>query len=217
LAGPRLQDRAYNCIRKSIVEGTLSPGEFVTEGQLVSRLGMSRTPVRSALNRLEQEGLVRILPKQGIYIPEISVAQIHEMYDLRIALETFAARRLAQNPSPDRLKQLRDILAQQKSLLDKCDADQFMVFDSKFHITMVSFLNNRELMSVFHRNEDKLLIFGREILKRDIRRLNLSYEEHVRILAAIESRDPQAAIQLMEEHLIRGRSVLLQNGRSEAL
>lgn len=205
----RLQDKAYDSIRKMIVSGILAMGEIVTEGYLVSLLGMSRTPVRSALHRLEQDGLVRIFPKQGIYIPELSVSQIREMYDLRIALETFAVRRLTQNALPERLNTLHNILNCQREQLDRADTSVFMIHDSRFHLSIVEFLENHELMSVFHKNEDKLLMFGREIFKRDIRRLQLSYQEHVCILTAVEKGDEQTAVQKMEEHLLRGRAVLL--------
>ena len=205
----RLQDTAYTSIRKSIVDGKLTRAEFITEGQLVEWLGMSRTPVRSALHRLEQDGFVRIFPKQGIYIPELSVAQIHEMYDLRIALETFAVRRLTVEHSIDKFRALREILDLQRQQLELSDTSTFMIEDTRFHVSLIQFLENQELMMVFERNSDKLLMFGREIFKRDIRRLELSYAEHCGILDAMESGDEQNAAVNMEEHLLRGRAVLL--------
>ena len=209
----RLQDKAYTEIRKFIVEGTLARGEFLTEGELVARLGMSRTPVRSALHRLEQDGLVRIFPKQGIYIPELSVAQIHEMYDLRIALETFAVRRLTTKNTAHKFSALREILDLQRQQLELLNTSTFMIEDTRFHVSLIQFLENKELMLVFERNSYKLLMFGQEIFKRDIRRLELSYAEHCEILDAMEHGDGQKAAMRMEEHLLRGRAILL-NGHS---
>lgn len=205
----RLQDKAYSSIRKMIVDGELSRGEFITEGQLVEHLGMSRTPVRSALHRLEQDGFVRIFPKQGVYIPDLSVAQIHEMYDLRIALETFAVRRLTQAGEHPAFQYLQEILCRQKKQLEMANTTKFMVEDTQFHVSLIRLLENSELMMAFERNADKLFMFGREIFQRDISRLKLSYEEHCSIVNAMETGDAAMAAKNMEEHLQRGRAVLL--------
>src|SRR4029078_6640061 len=90
-----LADRAYDALKTSLQSGAYPPGSFLSERQLAARLGMSKTPLKSALVRLEQEGYRRISPQQGIVVREPSVQEVSDLFDLREAIETFAVRRLA--------------------------------------------------------------------------------------------------------------------------
>src|SRR5690625_5051169 len=90
-----LKDKAYLKIKQLILKGELKPGEFITEREFVNRLGMSRTPIRSAFDRLEIEGLINNSPNKGPIIAEISVRKAVDIYDVRIALESHVVKQLA--------------------------------------------------------------------------------------------------------------------------
>ena len=90
-----LKDRAYEQIKELILNWTFTPGTFLSERRLAAQLGMSKTPVRSALERLANEGFVTISPQQGVVVREFSVEEIVDLFDIRIALETFVVKSLA--------------------------------------------------------------------------------------------------------------------------
>ncbi|WP_219835485.1 GntR family transcriptional regulator [Paenibacillus sp. R14(2021)] len=89
-----LRDKAFQTIKGHIVHGDWAGGTFLSEKFLSELLGMSKTPIRSALDRLEMMGLVKLSPKQGVFVQELSLKKILEFYELRLSLETYAARKL---------------------------------------------------------------------------------------------------------------------------
>ncbi|TVX76526.1 GntR family transcriptional regulator [Peribacillus simplex] len=100
---------------------------------------MSRTPIRSALQRLEHDGLVRIYPKQGIYICDISVKQVNEVYEIRIAPETFALRKLSHSIEKHQLEELYDILNKQYEYIKNEDSYSALEYDMRFHLRIMEF------------------------------------------------------------------------------
>ena len=96
-----LKERAYDEIKRLILTGDLTPGTFLAERQLAARLGMSKTPVRSALERLESEGFISISPQQGAIIRDLSLDEIADQYEIRTALETFVVRTVAGRLTPN--------------------------------------------------------------------------------------------------------------------
>ena len=111
LVRPLLRDRAYNELRALIVAGTLAPGSFLSERKLSDRLGMSKTPIKAALALLESEGFVLVSPQQGIVVREITAREVVDLFDVRIAVESYICRRLAGNLATEQEKQLRQQLS----------------------------------------------------------------------------------------------------------
>src|SRR5436190_23417940 len=107
-ARPLLQERAYEELKRLIQRGTYPPGTFTAGRQLAGQLGMSKTPIKSALTRLGLEGFVAVSPQQGIIVREPTVHEILDLFDIREALETFVVRRLAGRLTPEQASRLRD-------------------------------------------------------------------------------------------------------------
>lgn len=213
LSRPRhilLKDVAYESIKQLLNGGVLTPGELVSESYLVELLKMSRTPIRAALQRLEHEGIVRTHPKQGVYIRDISPREVREVFDLRIALETFAVRKIIQDATDEAIATLREIVEKQLQPLDERDADQFMFYDSLFHFTIMNLCGNREMIRVFQNIQDKLSIYGSEIFRRKIDRLDSSFAEHNEIVLSIEQRNEETASENMRKHLEFGKKIMLE-------
>jgi DNA-binding GntR family transcriptional regulator len=206
-----LKDQAYLAIKDEIMNGKLTPGDFISENVLSEKLNMSRTPIRSALQRLEHDGIVRILPKQGIYICEISVKQINDVYEMRTSFETFAIKKLANRIEKSQIEELKEILKQQYEQIELKDPNLFIKFDTIFHLKLMEFIDNKEMYNAFRSIEEKLTFYGKEIIKKNFERLKNSYEEHERILTELDKGNEAAAIKEMETHLQNGRSVLLGN------
>ncbi|MED4229563.1 GntR family transcriptional regulator [Neobacillus cucumis] len=206
-----LKDQAYLEIKDEIMNGNLTPGDFISENVLSEKLNMSRTPIRSALQRLEHDGIVRILPKQGIYICEISVKQINDVYEMRTSLETFAIKKLAHTIEKFQIEELKEILKQQYEQIELKDPNLFIEYDTIFHLKLMEFIDNKEMYNAFSSIEEKLTFYGKEIIKKNFERLKNSYEEHERILSELEKGNEEASIKEMENHLQNGRRVLLGN------
>src|SRR5579872_388405 len=128
-----LADRAYDALKSSLQSGDFPPGMFLSERQLAARLGMSKTPLKSALVRLEQEGYLRISPQQGIVVREPSIQEVSDLFDLREAIETFAVRRLAGHVRPADAERLRDNLKGQARAVRERDASEATRLDTEFH------------------------------------------------------------------------------------
>jgi DNA-binding GntR family transcriptional regulator len=206
-----LKDQAYEKIKKLIVNGDLVPGEFLSEGFLSEQLEMSRTPIRSALQRLELDGILRIHPKQGIYICDISVKQINEVYEIRMALESFALRKLSKNIKKHQLVELNDILIQQYEFVKNEDTNLSLEYDMMFHLKIMEFIENEQMLEMFKSIRDKLKFYGNEVLKKKEIRLRQTYEEHLSILEELEKGNAEEVVQKIEEHLQNGRRTLLES------
>src|SRR6187549_1855387 len=139
-----LADRAYDALKTSLQTGKYPPGSFLSERQLAAGLGMSKTPLKSALIRLEQEGFVKISPQQGIVVREPSVQEIVELFDLREAIETFAVQRVAGRLTSDQAAGLRENLRKQAAAVRERRVGDATRLDTEFHAQICGFLGNQE-------------------------------------------------------------------------
>lgn len=212
-APARLQSRAYAELRRLIVSGEFPPGTFLSERQLAVQLGMSKTPVHVALERLEAEGFVTISAQQGIVVRGLSVEDIVDHYELREAVESWVVRRLAGNLNPQQREQLQTNLRQQHEALEAWDMVKLMHLDEQMHYLLCSYLNNREIMSTMERLRDKIHQVILRVTETDRTRPAESTAEHVAIIQAVLDGDPNRAAALMTEHLEAGKRRILNPER----
>jgi DNA-binding GntR family transcriptional regulator len=206
---PTLATRAYEDLRALFQDGTYSPGDFLTEGELARRLRMSKTPVRTALTRLEMDGFVTVSPQQGIVVRESSIQEIVDLFDIRMALETFVVRRLAGNLTPEQGARLRENLEAQGRAAKERDNESSTRLDTEFHLLLCEFLDNREILVAMERLRGKLhrIILG--IQTKSPERIQDGWREHEGIAAAVlEGRGEQAA-QRVIQHLEWGKKFLV--------
>lgn len=207
--GP-LADRVFNEIEQAILDGSLSPGENLTELRLSAELGVSRTPVREALRQLDLEGLIRNVPNKGAVVVGISEQDIADIYDIRISLEGLAARRAAVNATEEEISHMRTLLELQEFFSGKNDAVQVRQLDSSFHASIYDSCRSRTLRHT-------LAQFGnyvrraRELSVRTEGRSAASVAEHRRILEAISARDGDAAEAAAREHLQNAKQSVTAN------
>lgn len=212
-APQRLQSRAYTELRRLIVTGEFPPGSFLSERQLALHLGMSKTPVHVALERLESEGFVTISAQQGIVVRGLSVDDIVDHYELREAVESWVVRKLAGNLNPQQREQLQVNLQQQQRALEDRDLIQLMHLDEQMHFLLCSYLNNREITSTMERLRDKIHQVILRVTHQDRNRPAESTAEHVQIIQAVIQGEPERAAQLMTEHLEAGKRRILNPER----
>jgi DNA-binding GntR family transcriptional regulator len=209
-----LADRAYDAIKSSLQSGDFPPGTFLSERRLASRLGMSKTPLKSALVRLEQEGFLRISPQQGIVVREPSVQEVADLFDLREAIETFAVRRLAGHVLPADADHLRVNLKEQARAVREGDAAEATRLDTEFHTMVCGFLGNRELSKSLAGMREKLHALILTNLTRVPERMAVSYKEHAAIGAALLRGRGEEAADLVRKHLDYGRQFVLNRNRT---
>ncbi len=212
MTSPRrlLAERAYEALKSSLQGGDYPPGTFLSERQLAARLGMSKTPLKSALVRLEAEGFLRISPQQGIIVREPSVQEIGDLFDFREAIEGHVARRLAaKGLSEEQVARLRTNLAEQERAVRRKDVAGCTSLDTEFHMLLAEFLGNRELIQSLTRLREKLnlLILGN--LSRHPERMATSTREHAAIAAALQHGKGSRAEELVRGHLEYGRKLIL--------
>jgi DNA-binding GntR family transcriptional regulator len=204
-----LKDRAYEELKALIQDGVFPPNTFLSERQLVERLGMSKTPIRSALELLEAQDLVVVSPQQGIVVKDLSAREISDLFDMRCAVEPFIASHLAERPlgaSP--VARIDANLALQAEAARVGDAPASTRLDVDFHTLLAEILENREALSWLTRCFDRLHRSILRINRLSPDRLARSHEDHSAIASAITDGRAEDASRLMLGHLAYGRRFL---------
>jgi DNA-binding GntR family transcriptional regulator len=210
MAAVTLKEQAYIKLKEMIVRGELKAGDFLTERTLVDMLGMSRTPIRSALERLDGDGLANYTPNKGLIVAEMSLRKAIDLYDFRIALETYVVRRLADQYLEERDEQwLRDNLLEQERYMLQEDNAAFTIADAAFHRKLVQLHGNSEMESTMSQLQDKLHLTANAVLRKERSRIGVSYEDHCRILQYVKEGNGNAAAEAMERHLEYGKRILI--------
>ena len=206
---PTLANRAYDDLKLLFQDGTYSPGDFLTEGELARRLRMSKTPVRTALTRLEMDGFVTVSPQQGIVVREPSIHEVIDLFDIRIALETFVVRRLAGNITPEQTARLRVNLDAQARAVKDHDNETATRLDTEFHLMLCEFLDNREITQAMERLRGKLhrIIMG--IQRKSPERMMDGWREHEAIAESVNQGRGEQAAQRVIQHLEWGKKFLV--------
>jgi DNA-binding GntR family transcriptional regulator len=203
------KSQAYDEIKRMILSSELAPGSFLAERPLAGRLGMSTTPVRSALQRLEVEGLISISPQQGAVVRDFSFREVTELYEIRMALEPFVARRIAGRLTPEQVARVDANLEAQRANLERRDIALCVRLDEDFHTLFSEFLDNREICRVMGSLRDRTHRVFHRVFSQNPGRMEGSYREHVVIARTITEGDAELAAQRVETHLDYGRRALL--------
>lgn len=204
-----MKERAYDSLKQLILSETFEPGTFLSERQLASRLRMSKTPIKSGLERLESEGFIGISPQQGIVVRDLTLEEINDHFETREAIETYVMRRLAGRLAPEQVSRVRENLAAQKMTVEKLDDPANRLLDSEFHVLWCQFLGNREIIAVMQRLRDRIHRIVSRVNSRNLSRMSEGLEEHVRIAEAVIAGDGDLAARSVEEHLRSGKLCLL--------
>ena len=206
---PLLKTRAYDELRSRILNNDLPAGSFLAERTLARELGMSKTPVKAALERLQQEGFVAISPQQGIVVRDLSVQEIADQYELCEALESFILRTLAGRLNDAQIERLRANLRAQNAIRGSDDVPQWVALNTEFHMQFPEFLGNEEIRRILGQLRDRMQRILTRVFHLDPARIDSSYQEHVAIAEAVISGDGLRAAHLAAAHLQTGRQLIL--------
>ncbi len=203
-AGSSVAQLAYDALHEAILAMDVYHSDAdlrLDEKQLAASLGVSRTPVRHALARLEQEGLVRILPRRGVVIVRKSKAEIIEMLTVWAALESMAARLTCERASDAEIGGLRELFSTFAEGAVRAQINEYSVANLRFHQQIIE-LGHSELLT---RMANSLLMHVRAIRGRTISesdRAERSIVDHMNIIEALEGRDAELAERLVREHAL---------------
>lgn len=206
---PNLDEKAYHIIKDLVLNRNLAPGEKLNENELARALEISRTPIREALRRLEGEGLVEIVPRRGVFVTRIRMSDVVEIYDLRKLLEGFAARRAAELQEATRIKQLKEVLAEYKAVVNGGDHAEIIKVDNCFHRTLAQASNNSRLGQMLDSIRGQLGILKTRSVTI-LGRAERSYLQKEQVVDAIVAGRADEAEKLMIAHLEDVKQELLQ-------
>jgi len=201
VGGPvSLKDKAYIAIKEAILSVKLKPGTPLVETQLAAELGVSKTPVRAALEELEREGFVTRILFKGTYVTEVTLKDLVEIFQLRAVLEGLAARLATPLFTPRDLDRIDHNLTAAEAALAEGDLAMCSEFGKSLHDAIIDKADNQRLTLIIRNLDDHVQRF-RAISDQISGRLNKSVKEHRRVLGALRRRDPEAAAQAMCDHL----------------
>jgi DNA-binding GntR family transcriptional regulator len=196
----QLERRVYEQLRDEILTGTLTTGAQLVEARIATDLGVSKTPVREALIRLQRDGLVEIEPYRGARVIEPAEADVREILELRILLECHIARDLANRRPPDVLNTLERTIEECREALQTGDDAKVHSALTEFSDVMAEASGNRRLGKALDELRSVLLLIANTSLRRP-GRAGRSVAEHERILAAIRAGDAEEAAAATEAHI----------------
>ncbi len=205
---PSLVDGVYDALKEAIRNNVFPPGYQGSEQEIASQLGMSRTPVHEAIIRLQEEGLVRVLPRRGVVVCSISPEDMREIYEVIIALESASAELLAEKAVEERrlvAEELDDVNARMDAALVADDLVAWAKADERFHQLLVERSGNRRLARMFYTVMDQS--HRARMLTLRLRPVpTASVREHRAIVEAIRSGDPQLARERARQHRAAARN-----------
>jgi DNA-binding GntR family transcriptional regulator len=192
----------YDQLKRDIANFRLVPGTRFTEQEISDRLAVSRTPVRQALFRMQQEGLVEVMFRSGWRVLPFDFDKFDQLYDLRMVLETTAVQRLCQQELPGTPPLLQALKARWLGPVAERNNDCAVVaaWDEAFHETLVQAAGNAEMARVHHEVTERIRIVRRLDFLKQVR-IDTTYDEHAKILRAIHARKADRADFLLRSHI----------------
>lgn len=195
-----LSRKAYEELRRLILEGGLDPDEPISERGLSDRLGLGRTPVREALKALNRDGLVAVVPGRGTFLKTLSLHQLRELYEVRMGIEGIAAYLAAQRGGSDALAAFEPVFEAQRA--DRSvPLREIQDTGTRFHNELVTASRNDRLFAFHVGLRDQIELTMRLTRENDQARVHETIDEHLKILRAVLAGDPDAAQAAVYEHL----------------
>jgi DNA-binding GntR family transcriptional regulator len=197
---PPAADRVYTHVKDRVLDRTYEGGALLTEGELAEAVGVSRTPVREALLRLEVEGLIKLYPKKGALVLPVSAQEIADVVETRLLVEEHSARK-AVPASPRLIARLEELLARQKQEAATGDYDAASVTDRCFHAEIVRDGGNEILSKLYDQLRDRQLRMGVAMMHSHPDRIAHTLVEHEELLNALRSGDADEAVAVVRRHV----------------
>ncbi len=195
-----LRDVVFNTLRQAILRGELQPGERLLEIHLANKLGVSRTPIREAIRKLELEGLVLMIPRKGAVVAEITEKSLRDVLEVRRALEELAVKLACEKIQDEEIEELKVAAKEFEKALGTGDVTVYAEADVKFHDIIYRTTDNQRLIQLLYNLREQMYRYRVEYLKREEVHETL-LAEHQHIIEMIEKRDEKRAVEAVCAHI----------------
>ena len=210
IESPNLRDRVYEILKKSIIFQEIPPGEKIDEEAIARQLGVSRTPIRETLCRLENEGMVKVIPRRGAFVVKHSREKITEILMVREVLEGFAARLAVDHVEEKLVVQMKSLFKNYSESGIRDRSKEYTQSDLEFHNLIIRASRNDLLISIMNTLNDHIQMLRIQTVSHE-GRLEQSLVEHFKIIQAMEQKDHSSAEYLMRDHIRKVRDSALKN------
>jgi len=195
-----LREVIFTTLREAIIMGELKPGERLMEVQLAEKMGVSRTPVREAIRKLELEGFVEMIPRKGAHVAKLTAKDIMDVLEVRASLDALAASLAAERITEDELKELKHIKTQLENYVQKDNLQNIVKKDIEFHDVIYHASKNDKLIQIVNNLREQVYRF-RVIYLKDLGSSKEVIREHEEIFEAIRLRDRELAAEVARKHI----------------
>ncbi|MBR3642021.1 MAG: GntR family transcriptional regulator [Parasporobacterium sp.] len=195
-----LRDIVFKTLREAIITGDLQPGERLMEIKLANELGVSRTPVREAIRKLELEGLVIMTARKGAEVAPINEKDLKEVLEIRKALESLACELACKNIKDSDIRKLRTINGEISAAIESDDVDRITTKDVAFHETINEITDNRRLVQMLHQLKEHIYRYRFEYIK-EMKNKKIIVDEHERIIDSLAAKDAERASREIKLHI----------------
>lgn len=190
----------YQTIKERILSRQIRPGTFLLQEEVAADFGVSRTPVRDAFSQLENDKLIRMIPRKGALVLDVSLADVKEIFEIRCLCEGYAARKAAENFSVEQIGELERLTDRVQRACQSGDTEEFFSLDRQFHDLIDSASQNKRLVDIVNNLKDQSSA-PRLRCTYAAAKLEAAADFYVQLLAAIKRRDGSEAERLMQEHI----------------
>jgi len=211
LGGRGTVDRVYEELKGLAIRYAIKPGSRLNEGEVARRLGVSRTPVREALNRLTAEGFLSFTPSQGFFRKPLDSTEVFDLYEMRQAIEVAAARLAAGRATEQSLRELDEFLSVSADYSDTRHVDRLVRFDEEFHERIVKLSGNHEMLTCLLNINDRIRFF--RWIDMETGRRRDTQGEHRQVLEALQARDADQAADVLHAHIAQRRDQIVTQVR----
>jgi DNA-binding GntR family transcriptional regulator len=205
-----LREVIFNTLREAIIVGELKPGERLMEVQLAEKMGVSRTPVREAIRKLELEGLVEMLPRKGARVADLSIKDIMDVLEVRATLDGLASALSAERITPDEIRELKHHHAQFISYVEKENLQGSIKKDVEFHDIIYRSSRNDKLIQISNNLREQVQRF-RVIYIKDYSSTKELIKEHADICDAIINKDSATARERAQRHIKNQEEAIIKS------
>lgn len=211
-----LRELVLEAIREAIINGSLKPRERLMEIQMAEELGVSRTPIREALRKLELEGFIVMVPRKGAYVADISTKDIADVFEIRASLEGLAAALAAERVTEEELEFMERCLVIKAEAIASSDFDKLVDIDTKFHEAIYKASRNERLVTIVNNLREQIQRLRTTSLSVP-GRMYQSLKEHRTIVEALQSRDVSLARQVAQDHIENAENVIMESIKRDGL
>lgn len=195
-----LRDVVFNTLRQAILRGELKPGERLMEIQLANKLGVSRTPIREAIRKLELEGLVLMIPRKGAEVADITEKSLKDVLEVRRALEELSVKLTCDRITKEEIKELEQAAENFRKTLKSKDITEIAEADVRFHDVIYAATKNQKLIQLLNNLHEQMYRYRIEYLKDEEVYPKL-LKEHKEIIERISKGEKEAAARMVCEHI----------------